>query len=72
MADSTQRILIEILKILNESDSPLGARIIADKLDSRGYSIGERGVRYHLKMMDVSGLTKRIRVFRKGHNRKRE
>ena len=60
MADSTQRILIEILKILNESDPPLGARIIADKLDSRGYSIGERGVRYHLKMMDVSGLTKRI------------
>jgi len=26
MADSTQRILIEILKILNESDPPLGAQ----------------------------------------------
>ena len=56
---STQRISIEILKVIHENDSPIGARLIADKLDDRGYSIGERGVRYHLKMMDAKGFTRR-------------
>ncbi|MHC1566452.1 MAG: DUF128 domain-containing protein [Candidatus Syntropharchaeia archaeon] len=56
---SIQRKLIEILRILNEHDAPLGARSIADELQRRGYKIGERAVRYHLMMLDEIGFTKK-------------
>ncbi len=54
-----QRKLIEILRILYENHDPLGARLIADRMNERGYPIGERGVRYHLRILDERGLTKR-------------
>lgn len=54
-----QRKLIEILRILHENQEPIGARLIADKMNERGYPIGERGVRYHLRILDERGLTKR-------------
>lgn len=54
-----QRKLIEILRILFENKDPIGARLIADKMNERGYPIGERGVRYHLRILDERGLTKR-------------
>ncbi|MCL7412263.1 MAG: NrpR regulatory domain-containing protein [ANME-2 cluster archaeon] len=54
-----QRKLTEILRIINESDNAIGARIIADKMRERGYKIGERGVRYHLRILDERGLTSR-------------
>ncbi|MCZ7372712.1 MAG: DUF128 domain-containing protein [Candidatus Methanoperedens sp.] len=54
-----QRKLIEILRILHENNEPIGARLIADKMNERGYPIGERGVRYHLRILDERGLTKR-------------
>ncbi|MBU4491797.1 MAG: DUF128 domain-containing protein [Euryarchaeota archaeon] len=54
-----QRKLIEILRILFENKDPIGARLIADRMNERGYPIGERGVRYHLRIMDERGLTKR-------------
>lgn len=58
--DSTvQRKLIEILRILHENQEPIGARLIADRMNERGYPIGERGVRYHLRILDERGLTKR-------------
>ncbi|VVB87644.1 Global nitrogen regulator NrpRI [uncultured archaeon] len=54
-----QRKLIEILRILFENNEPIGARLIADKMNERGYPIGERGVRYHLRILDERGLTQR-------------
>ncbi|MDP2846119.1 MAG: NrpR regulatory domain-containing protein [Candidatus Methanoperedens sp.] len=54
-----QRKLIEIIRILHENKEPIGARLIADKMNERGYAIGERGVRYHLRILDERGLTKR-------------
>ncbi|MFZ3383776.1 MAG: DUF128 domain-containing protein [Candidatus Methanoperedens sp.] len=54
-----QRKLIEILRILHENQDPIGARLIADRMNERGYPIGERGVRYHLRILDERGLTKR-------------
>ncbi len=54
-----QRKLIEILRILYENNEPIGARLIADRINERGYAIGERGVRYHLRILDERGLTKR-------------
>jgi repressor of nif and glnA expression len=46
-----------ILKILNDSQQPLGARVIGRHLKNRGVNLGERAVRYHLKLMDERGLT---------------
>lgn len=54
-----QRKLIEILRILFENKEPIGARLIADRMNERGYPIGERGVRYHLRILDERGLTLR-------------
>lgn len=46
-----------ILRILHESDGPLGSRRIAAKLVDHGVAVSERGVRYHLKALDERGLT---------------
>lgn len=55
----TQRKLIEILRILNESSEEMGARKIAEELNRRGYNLGERATRYHLRMLDERGFTKK-------------
>jgi len=57
---TVQRKLIAILRIIRESHTPIGARLIADRLYSRGYAIGERAVRYHLRILDERGFTKRL------------
>jgi repressor of nif and glnA expression len=49
-----------ILKILNDSTQPLGARIISRHLRERGVNLGERAVRYHLKLLDERGLTRLV------------
>ncbi|MCD1294242.1 NrpR transcriptional repressor [Methanocella sp. CWC-04] len=55
----TQRKLIEILRILSESTEEMGARKIAEELNRRGYNLGERATRYHLRMLDERGFTKK-------------
>ena len=52
-----ERKAFAILKILNESQEPMGARIIAQRLKDYGIELGERAVRYHLRLMDGQGLT---------------
>ena len=52
-----ERKVISIMRILNDSDGPLGSRIIARRLKDCGVELGERAVRYHLKLMDEHGLT---------------
>lgn len=54
-----ERKLIEIMRVISENDKPIGARNIADELNDRGYGIGERAVRYHLRILDERGLTKK-------------
>ncbi len=49
-----------ILKILSDSQQPLGARVIARLLKDHGVYLGERAVRYHLKLMDERGLTRLV------------
>ena len=57
---STQRKLLEILRILNEkSDSVIGARVLAEELRQRGFYVSERTVRYYLKLLDKMGLTEK-------------
>ena len=55
-----ERKVISILRTLNASQEPLGARIIAYRLKGYGVELGERAVRYHLKSMDERGLTQLV------------
>jgi repressor of nif and glnA expression len=58
-AHVSQRRLIEILRVIDNSSAPIGARAISDCLSSRGYDLGERAVRYNLKILDELGFTKK-------------
>jgi repressor of nif and glnA expression len=53
----TERKVISILKVLSGSAEPLGSITIARELEKRGLSLGERAVRYHLKITDERGYT---------------
>ena len=55
-----ERKVLTILKVLNDSQGALGARVIARHLEDHGIELGERAVRYHLKLMDERGLTQLI------------
>ena len=57
--DIEKKILL-ILRTLHESPEPVGARIISRRMQDHGVTLSERGVRYHLKMMDDRGLTRLI------------
>ena len=57
-AQGIERKTTAILKILSESSLPLGSRNISKVLEERGIYLGERAVRYHLKIMDERGLTR--------------
>ena len=52
-----ERKTVAILKVLSDSATPLGGRVIARRLSDLGYELGERAVRYHLKLMDQRGFT---------------
>lgn len=58
-AHMSQRRLIEILRVIEVADKPVGARAISDSLSNRGFDLGERAVRYNLKILDELGFTKK-------------
>lgn len=53
----TERKVIAILKVLSESSQPLGSITIARELEHHGVHLGERAVRYHLRLADERGYT---------------
>ncbi len=55
-----ERKLLAILRIIAESDEPIGARAIATQLETEGIELSERTVRYHLRLMDERGLTRNL------------
>jgi hypothetical protein len=55
-----ERKVLSILKVLSDSQEPLGARVIAQRIKDYGVELGERAVRYHLKMTDERGLTQLV------------
>jgi len=57
-SQDVERKVISILRVLHSAAQPLGARLIAQQLKGYGVELGERAVRYHLKLMDERGLTK--------------
>ena len=58
--EDIERKVILILRILHESEVPLGARVIARRMSERNVQLSERTVRYHLKIMDERGLTRLV------------
>ena len=56
--EEMERKSILILRILNQAQQPLGARIIARKMKDYGLNLSERAVRYHLQFMDQRELTR--------------
>jgi HTH-type transcriptional regulator, global nitrogen regulator NrpRI len=58
IGSDAERKMISILKILSESSEPLGSITIARKLESEGVFLGERAVRYHLRIADERGYTR--------------
>ena len=59
-SQDVERKVLSILKVLRTSQEVLGARIIARHLKDLGVELGERAVRYHLKLMDERGLTRLV------------
>jgi repressor of nif and glnA expression len=57
--DIEKKILL-ILRILRESPDAVGARLVSRQMQEHGVTLSERGVRYHLKIMDDRGLTRLI------------
>ncbi len=57
MDTDVERKLIAILKALEESNDPVGARVISRILEEDGIHLTERAVRFHLQLMDERGLT---------------
>jgi repressor of nif and glnA expression len=55
-----ERKVIAILRVLSDSQEPLGGSVIAHRLGEFGIGLGERAVRYHLKLMDERGLTRSV------------
>ncbi len=55
-----QRKIVAILRIIHESHIPIGGRLIADRMNLQGYTVGERGVRYYLRILDERGFTERL------------
>lgn len=55
-----ERKVLAILNTLGDSREVVGSRIIAQRLKDRGVELGERAVRYHLRLMDERGLTQLV------------
>jgi len=53
----TEKKILAILRVLNESGEPLGSITIARELQRYGINLSERAIRYHLRIMDERGYT---------------
>ena len=57
---AVERKKLSIQKVLGNSQESLGARVISRCLKDHGIELGERAVRYHLRLMDEKGLTRLV------------
>ncbi len=53
-------ILYNILRVLANSDMPLGAKTITEKLEERGITVKKDTVQHYLRVLDDMGLTRKI------------
>ena len=61
MHDSIERKRLTILKILQESQKPVGSLVIKKRLMDMGHNIPDRTVRFHLLHLDKMGYTEYLR-----------
>lgn len=61
MKDSIERKRLTILKILLESQKPVGSLVIKKRLMDMGHNIPDRTVRFHLLYLDKMGFTEYLR-----------
>jgi repressor of nif and glnA expression len=57
MDTNVERKYVAILRILAQTNGPLGARVISRMLEGEGIYLTERAVRFDLQLMDERGLT---------------
>ena len=57
MKPDIERKIIAMLSILQNAEEPIGSHIISRELKKRGVDLTKTTVCYHLRMMDVKGLT---------------
>lgn len=56
----TERKYIEILRILQEHQDPLGAKRLSELMAERGFVLSDRAVQYYLSYLDTMGFTEKI------------
>ena len=56
----SEKKLVSILQILQESNKPLSSSVIALKIQELGYDLSERTIRYYLQIMDNDGFTENL------------
>jgi len=56
-----ERKQFHILKVLEDANGAMGARLIARRLGDTGIGLGEVTVRYYLKLTDERGLTRLVK-----------
>ncbi len=60
MAEKSEKKRLAILRIVQASNKPIPSQNITEQLQSIGYDISERTVRFHLLNMDKEGLTEYV------------
>lgn len=60
MIDKMEKKKLAILKILQESDTPIGSSEITEQLQAMGNDVSERTVRFYLLAMDNAGFTEKL------------
>ena len=60
MIEKIEKKKLTILKILQESDTPIGSSEITEQLQAMGNEVSERTVRFYLLEMDKAGLTEKF------------
>jgi HTH-type transcriptional regulator, global nitrogen regulator NrpRI len=53
-----ERKQFHTIKVLEDANAAMGARLVARRLPAIGIELGEVTVRYHLKLTDERGLTR--------------
>ncbi len=60
MDERTRRKIMDVLRVLAESERPLGGTRIAQALDLAGKDMSQRTIRYYLGLTDKEGLTEQV------------
>ncbi|MBU4566829.1 MAG: DUF128 domain-containing protein [Desulfarculus sp.] len=60
MDERSRRKILDVLRVLSESDKPLGGTRIAHALALAGKDMSQRTIRYYLSITDEEGLTQQV------------